>query len=93
MYKGLSIPENQFDTRQVQQRVTWEYVAREFLHKYRFDTVFAADRFGSILQYLQCSMEKGGESLEREGIENKKRKGGRRKGKKLRDEKDNAEES
>lgn len=66
-------------------------MAREFLHKYRFDIVFAADRFGSILQYLQCSMVKGGESLEGEGVKSKKRRGSRRKGKKLRDEKNNAE--
>jgi hypothetical protein len=32
---------------------TWEYTARAFLHTYRFDTVFAADRFGQILQFLQ----------------------------------------
>jgi hypothetical protein len=33
----------------------WEYTAREFLSSngYRFDTVFAADRFGSIVQYIQ----------------------------------------
>lgn len=60
MYKGLSISENQFYTKQFEQRVAWNYVAREFLHKYRFDAVFAADRFGSILQYLQCGLNKGG---------------------------------
>jgi hypothetical protein len=49
---------NKVDTKQVQERETWEYVAREFLHKYRFDAVFAADRFGSILQYLQSACEK-----------------------------------
>ena len=31
----------------------WEYTARQFLHTYRFDTVFAADRFGQILQAIQ----------------------------------------
>jgi hypothetical protein len=35
--------------------ITWEYTAREFLHQYRFDTVFAADRFGQILQCLQSN--------------------------------------
>jgi len=79
MHKELSITENKFDMRQVQQRVTWEYVAREFLHKYRFDIVFSADRFGSILQYLQSGMKKGGELTERKEFENKNRKGGRRK--------------
>jgi len=42
---------------EARERETYEYVAREFLHKYRFDTVFAADRFGMILQYLQSGME------------------------------------
>jgi hypothetical protein len=41
------------DTPQKLEREEWEYTAREFLHQYRFDTVFAADRFGSILQHLQ----------------------------------------
>jgi hypothetical protein len=36
---------------------SWEYTARMFLHQYRFDAVFAADRFGSILQYIQSGME------------------------------------
>jgi hypothetical protein len=57
MYKVLSKPINSIDTKQVQERETWEYVAREFLHKYRFDTVFAADRFGSIFQYIQSGMD------------------------------------
>jgi hypothetical protein len=57
MYTALSVPNNDINTKQVQEREAWEYVAREFLHKYRFDTVFAADRFGSILQYLQNGMD------------------------------------
>ena len=57
MYLVLSIRQNDIDTKQVQERETWEYVAREFLHQYRFDAVFAADRFGSILQYLQSGMD------------------------------------
>jgi hypothetical protein len=36
----------------------WEYTAREFLDQYRFDTVFAADRFGTILQHLQSGNKK-----------------------------------
>jgi hypothetical protein len=48
---------NDIDTKHVQETITWEYVAREFLHKYRFDTVFAADRFGSIFHYIQSGME------------------------------------
>jgi hypothetical protein len=57
MFKVLSLPINDIDPKAVQERETWEYVAREFLHKYRFDTVFAADRFGSILQYIQSGMD------------------------------------
>ena len=41
------------ETAQVLEKDTWEYTAREFLHKYRFDTVFAADRFGTIVQHIQ----------------------------------------
>jgi hypothetical protein len=58
MHKLFSRPMNDIDTKQVQERETWEYVAREFLHRYRFDAVFAADRFGSILQYLQGGMDR-----------------------------------
>jgi hypothetical protein len=57
MYIVLSVPANEIDTKQVQERELWEYVAREFLHRYRFDTVVAADRFGSILQYMQGGMD------------------------------------
>jgi len=57
MFKILSLPINDIDAKQVQDRETWEYVAREFLHKYRFDTVFAADRFGAIFQYIQSGMD------------------------------------
>lgn len=46
-------PTNSVDTKHVQEVETWEYTARGFLHKYRLDTVFAADRFGQILQYIQ----------------------------------------
>jgi hypothetical protein len=53
----MAVPMNDIDTKQVQERETWEYVAREFLHRYRFDTVFAADRFGSILQYIQSGCD------------------------------------
>lgn len=58
MYEELSIPENKFDTKQSQERVTWEYVAQEFLHKYKFDAIFGPDRCGSILQYLQSGLKK-----------------------------------
>jgi len=57
MNKVLSVPLNNIETKQAQEREAWEYTAREFLHKYRFDTVFAADRFGTILQYIQSGMD------------------------------------
>ena len=57
LYRQFDVPPNDIETKQVQERRTWEYTAREFLHKYRFDTVFAADRFGSILQYIQSGMD------------------------------------
>jgi hypothetical protein len=44
---------NRVDSQHLHDVMTWEYTARLFLHQYRFDTVFAADRFGQILQYLQ----------------------------------------
>jgi hypothetical protein len=56
MFEVFSLPINDIDAKQVQERETWEYVAREFLHRYRFDAVFAADRVGSILQYIQGGM-------------------------------------
>lgn len=40
------------------EKEAWEYTAREFLHQYRFDTVFAADRFGTILQHIQSGNKK-----------------------------------
>jgi hypothetical protein len=42
------------ETQQAVDREVWEYTAREFCHLYRFDAVFASDRFGSIFQYLQA---------------------------------------
>jgi hypothetical protein len=33
-------------------REVWEYVAKEFLHQYRFDTIYSINRFGSIMQCL-----------------------------------------
>lgn len=57
MHKMLTVPLNEIESKQIQERETWEYTAREFLHMYRFDTVFAADRFGQILQYIQGGMD------------------------------------
>ena len=57
LYWEFHVPWNDVETKQVQERTTWEYVAREFLHIYRLDTVFAADRVGAILQKIQSGME------------------------------------
>jgi len=51
-----SIWRNDVKTDQEQDKTLWEYVAREFLHRYRFDTLFGADRFGNIMQYLQTGL-------------------------------------
>ena len=48
-------PTNSVDAEQVHETEAWEYTARDFLHKYRFDTVFLADRFGQILQFIQST--------------------------------------
>ena len=37
---------------QVQETRAWEYVARAFLHKYRFDTIFRANRMGNIMHHI-----------------------------------------
>jgi len=60
MYRRMARGINDIDPKQEQEREIWEDVAREFLHKYRFDTVLAADRFGAILQYIQAGMERRG---------------------------------
>jgi hypothetical protein len=48
----VQIPTNEIQAQQVQERAAWEYVARGFLHRYRFDTIFAANRFGNVFQYI-----------------------------------------
>ena len=57
MYQVVDTPRNDVESAQAQERATWEYVAREFVHRYRFDAVFAADRFGVIFQYIQGGMQ------------------------------------
>jgi len=56
MHKDLSKSMNDIDTKQSQERETWEYVARAFSQKYRFDSVFGPSHFGSILQYIHGGM-------------------------------------
>jgi hypothetical protein len=58
MKVAISAPLNTIQAIQVQERLAWEYVARAFMHRYRFDTVFAANRFGSIFQYVQSGLAK-----------------------------------
>lgn len=54
--KDLIIPTNTVQTEHVQQRATWEYVAKVFLHKYRFDTFFGANRFSCVFHYIQSGL-------------------------------------
>jgi hypothetical protein len=55
--------EHEVETWQILERDAWEYTAREFLQRIRFDTLFDVDRFGTILQRLQSGSKKcsGGE--------------------------------
>ena len=54
--KSVSTAQVMHKAKQVQDRTSWEYTARVFLKKYRFDTVFRANRLGSILQYIQAGL-------------------------------------
>ena len=56
LYEEFKLPLNNSKAKQLQEREIWEYVAKEFLHKYRFDAVFAGNRYGSILQYIQSGL-------------------------------------
>lgn len=60
LYDAVLVTPNDIDSKESQSRDTWSYVARDFLHQYRFDAVFAADRFGQILQYIQGGMNSRG---------------------------------
>jgi len=53
LYQDYQTPMNTVEPKEIQERRTWEFVAREFLHRWRFDTALQADRFGSILQYVE----------------------------------------
>jgi len=56
-HEELSVTENKFDSKQFQERTTWEYATQNFLRKFRFDAIFRPDRFGPVLQYLQCGLK------------------------------------
>merc|ERR1719491_2568562 len=56
LYDSFSLPRTNIDTKYEQDTLTWEYVSREFVHKYRFDTVFAADRFSALYHFLQSGL-------------------------------------
>jgi len=68
MYRDFSLPPTNIDTKQDQENLTWEYVSREFLHKYRFDTVFAADRFSALYHYLQSGLHDVDPMKKKEGV-------------------------
>lgn len=49
-------PLNSTVTRQEQEREAWEYTAKNFLHKYRFDAMLSANPFSSIFQYIKSGL-------------------------------------
>jgi NADH:ubiquinone oxidoreductase subunit 5 (subunit L)/multisubunit Na+/H+ antiporter MnhA subunit len=51
------------ETKQNIELEVWEYTAREFLHHYRFDTIFTNERFGSLFQYLQGAPHRQSDNL------------------------------
>jgi len=53
----LSVPFNQLQSEGNQERIAWEYVAKAFLHRYRFDSVFGANRLAAIQQYIQSGLQ------------------------------------
>uniref|UniRef100_A0A7S3L929 Uncharacterized protein n=1 Tax=Amphora coffeiformis TaxID=265554 RepID=A0A7S3L929_9STRA len=56
-YEEMRAPSNGIDSSKKEERDRWHYTARKVLHEYRFDTVFAADRFGQILQTIQGGVD------------------------------------
>jgi len=56
LHNAFSMKLTNINTNQEQELNTWEYVAREFLHDHRFDTVFAADRFSALFNFLQSGL-------------------------------------
>ena len=60
-YRSFSGPSLGLKPPDAVEKETWDYTSREFLSKYRFDTVLAADRFGTLFQHLQS-----GKVLEKE---------------------------
>jgi len=56
IFDSFAMPTLNTVTKQEQEALTWEYVSREFVHRYRFDTVFAADRFSALYHFLQSGL-------------------------------------
>ena len=50
----FTAPASDIRSVQEQDREAWEYTARAFLHKYRFDSALGANRFGSVMHYIMC---------------------------------------
>eukprot|EP00980_Cylindrotheca_fusiformis_P013350 scaffold3405_cov127-Cylindrotheca_fusiformis.AAC.5 len=61
LYQSMSIGFNDVEPKLLQERRAWEYVALEFCHQHRFDLVLSAERFGTVFQYIQSGMTRGGE--------------------------------
>lgn len=60
--RQLSAPTNSVETKHVQEARAYEYVARAFLHKYRFDTLFRANRVGNIMHHIMGGPASAGAS-------------------------------
>lgn len=56
-FQRMDVRKNDIESRVVQDRRTWEYVAKEFCFKNRFDMVLSIDRFGAIYQYIAGGMD------------------------------------
>eukprot|EP00526_Cylindrotheca_closterium_P004181 CAMPEP_0113607374 /NCGR_PEP_ID=MMETSP0017_2-20120614/3351_1 /TAXON_ID=2856 /ORGANISM="Cylindrotheca closterium" /LENGTH=2590 /DNA_ID=CAMNT_0000515975 /DNA_START=92 /DNA_END=7861 /DNA_ORIENTATION=- /assembly_acc=CAM_ASM_000147 len=56
-FKRMDIRKNEVESKLLQERRTWEYVAEEFCNKNRFDLVLSVDRFGAVYQYIQSGMD------------------------------------
>jgi len=56
-HEKMRVRPNGMDSSKKEERDHWHYTARMVLHEYRFDTVFAADRFGQILQTIQGGVQ------------------------------------
>mmetsp|Transcript_26275 Transcript_26275/g.43161 ORF Transcript_26275/g.43161 Transcript_26275/m.43161 type:complete len:172 (+) Transcript_26275:3-518(+) len=53
LYHSFRAPSLGVEAPDKEEKECWGFVARHFLRAYRFDTVLAADRFGTIFSFIQ----------------------------------------